>query len=71
MSTSLHMSDAVLHLRFTVPQCLSHLSDGLAHVLYHHLVRCYMLQSKQAPVVDVAAAETDPLLAELKQSDGF
>lgn len=47
-------------------QSVSHLSDALAHILNHHLICCYGLQGKQAPVMDVTAAETNPLLAELK-----
>lgn len=44
----------------------AYLSDDLSHILYHHLICCYGLHRKQAPVVDVTSAEADFLLAELE-----
>lgn len=53
----------VIHL------CLSYLSDDLAHVLNHHLICCYRLHCKQAPLMDVTPAETNPFLSELIQDN--
>lgn len=47
----------------------AYLSDDLSHILYHHLICCYGLHRKQAPVVDVTSAEADFLLAELEWED--
>lgn len=45
--------------------CLSYLSYDLTHILDHHLICCYGLHCKQAPIMDVTPTETNPLLAEL------
>lgn len=44
---------------------LAYLSDDLADILNHHLICCYRLHCKQAPLMDVTPAETNPLLSEL------
>lgn len=43
----------------------TYLADVLAHILDDHLVSCDGLHGEQAPVVNVALAEFELLLAEL------
>lgn len=43
----------------------NYLPDDLAHILNHHLVCSNRLHGKQAPLVDVTPAETNPLPSEL------
>lgn len=56
-------------LMFIICQHFSHLSDDLADILNHHLICCYGLHCKQAPLVDVALSKTNPLLSKLISED--
>lgn len=50
-----------------VSLCSFYLSDDLTHILNHHLICCYRLHCKQAPLMDVTPTERNPLLSELIQ----